>query len=95
MITAYSPRWTATPRPESSDPEIRLPRDVYYVLIHTLRATLPPPAVGTPEEIARRDNAAIAQVAAMLPPMPMRPTSPPCASAPAPMGWTACARPAR
>ncbi len=55
------------PETESSDPEIRLPRDVYYVLIHTLRATLPPPAVGTPEEIARRDNAAIAQVAAMLP----------------------------
>ena len=55
------------PETESSDPEIRLPRDVYYVLIHTLRATLPPPAVDTPEEIARRDNAAIAQVAAMLP----------------------------
>ena len=55
------------PDTEPADPEIRLPRDVYYVLIHTLRATLPPPVIDTPEEIARRDNAAIAQVAAMLP----------------------------
>jgi hypothetical protein len=55
------------PVTEPSDPDIRLPRDVYYVLIHTLRATLPPPAVDTQQEIARRDNAAIAQVAAMLP----------------------------
>jgi hypothetical protein len=54
-------------RNPETDPEIRLPRDVYYVLIHTLRGILPPPVVDTPEEIARRDNAAIAQVAAMLP----------------------------
>jgi hypothetical protein len=55
------------PEPGSSDPTLRLPRDTYYALVHTLRAALAPPAAETSEEIARRDNAAIAQVAAMLP----------------------------
>src|SRR5271166_1885238 len=53
--------------PEPSDPTLRLTRDVYYMLVHDLRGTLLPPVNDTPEERARRDHAAIAQVAAMLP----------------------------
>ena len=53
--------------PEPADPTLRLTRDVYYMLVHTLRSTLLPPVIDTPEEFARRDNAAIGQVAAMLP----------------------------
>ncbi|HME27581.1 MAG TPA: hypothetical protein VKI44_40710 [Acetobacteraceae bacterium] len=55
------------PEPAPSDPTLRLTRDVYYVLVHTLSGTLLPPVNDTPEERARRDHAAIAQVAAMLP----------------------------
>jgi hypothetical protein len=55
------------PEPEPSDPTLRVTRDVYYVLVHTLRGALLPPVNDTPEELARRDNAAIGQVAAMLP----------------------------
>lgn len=58
---------TAAPAPDQSDPTLRLPRDVYYVLIHTLRPTLPPPLTDSPEDRVRRDNAAIAEVASMLP----------------------------
>lgn len=55
------------PAPEPSDPTHRLTRDVYCQLVHTLRSSLPPPVSDTSEELASRDNAAIAQVAAMLP----------------------------
>ena len=57
------------PRPEPEQPDLayRLPRDAYWQLIHTLRGSLPPPVTDTPEDLARRDNAAIAQVASMLP----------------------------
>jgi hypothetical protein len=55
------------PEPPPVDPALRLTRDAYYVLVHTLRGTLLPPVIDTPEEVARRDNAAIAQVATMLP----------------------------
>jgi hypothetical protein len=55
------------PRPEQPDLAYLLPRDAYYHLIHTLRAALPPPVTDTPENRARRDNAAIAQVASLLP----------------------------
>src|SRR5271166_911000 len=55
------------PAPEPTDPTRRLTRDVYYTAVHTLRDTLETLRTGTPEEIARRDHAAIAQVAAMLP----------------------------
>jgi hypothetical protein len=54
------------PAHEQSDPTLRLPRDVYYQLVHTLRAALPPIA-DTPDDVARRDNAAIAQVASLRP----------------------------
>jgi hypothetical protein len=55
------------PEPEPSDPMLRLTRDVYYVVVHTLRGALLPPVINTPEEVARRDHAAVGQVAAMLP----------------------------
>jgi hypothetical protein len=47
----------------------QLPRDAYYQLMHTLRATMPA-ASDAPEDIVRRDNAAIAQVASLLPANP-------------------------
>jgi hypothetical protein len=53
--------------PEPPDLSLRLPRDMYYHLVHTLRAALPPPTTDTPDDLARRDNAAIAQVASLLP----------------------------
>ena len=53
--------------PQSPDPTLLLPRDSYYQLIHTLRAALPPPVIDSPEDLARRDNAAIAHVASLLP----------------------------
>jgi hypothetical protein len=46
---------------------IRLCRDLYYQVVHSLRVALPPPARAGVEDLVRRDNAAIAQVAAMLP----------------------------
>jgi hypothetical protein len=53
--------------PEQPDLRLILPRDAYYVLVRTLHTSLPPPTPNTPEEIVRRDNAAIAQIAALLP----------------------------
>jgi hypothetical protein len=47
----------------------QLPRDAYYQLMHTLRATMPA-ASDAPEDIVRRDNALIAQVASLLPANP-------------------------
>jgi len=55
------------PQPEAPDLTLQLPRDLYYHLIHTLRASLPPSPINTPEDEARRDNAAIARVTSMLP----------------------------
>ena len=53
--------------PEQPDLPYLLPRDAYWQLIHTLRGSLPPPVTDTPEDLARRDNAAIAQVSCLLP----------------------------
>ncbi len=63
------------PNPEPPDHTLLLPRDTYHHLIHTLRAALPPPITDTPEDpgsspgqaLVRRDNAAMAQVSALLP----------------------------
>jgi hypothetical protein len=52
-----------TPR----DLTLQLPRDMYYQVIHTLRGSLPPPVTNSPEDEIRRDNAAIAKVASLLP----------------------------
>jgi len=48
------------------DLSLQLPKSMYYQLIHTLRAALAPVS-DTPEDLARRDHAAIAQVASLLP----------------------------
>ena len=53
--------------PEPPDLALLLPRDAYYQLVHSLRGLLPPPVTDAPEDEARRDNAAIAQVASLLP----------------------------
>ena len=53
--------------PEPPDLALLLPRDAYYQLVHSLRGLLPPPVTDTPEDEVRRDNAAIAQVACLLP----------------------------
>jgi hypothetical protein len=53
--------------PTETDFTLLLPRDVYYQVVHTLRATLPPPVSEAPEDLIRRDNAAMAQVASLLP----------------------------
>jgi hypothetical protein len=44
-----------------------LPAQTYYHLVHTLHARLPPPLADTPEALIARNEAAIGQVAAMLP----------------------------
>jgi hypothetical protein len=57
------------------DLTLQLPRDLYHQIVHTLRTALPPPATDTPQAagsdpgqaLARRDNAAIAEVASLLP----------------------------
>ena len=49
--------------PEATRPDLalQLPRDAYWMLIHTLHTSLPPPPPGDdPEAIARRDRDAIA-----------------------------------
>jgi hypothetical protein len=54
----------AAPR---TDPAAELPRAIFYQLVYTLRTTLAPPVTDSPEDLTRRDNAAIGQVAALLP----------------------------
>jgi hypothetical protein len=44
-----------------------LTRDTYYQAIHDLHEGLPPPITDDPEELARRDNVAMAEVASMAP----------------------------
>jgi hypothetical protein len=53
--------------PQPHDPTLLFPRDTYYQLVHTLRGSLPPPVTDRPEDLARRDNATIAQIACLLP----------------------------
>jgi hypothetical protein len=56
------------PDAQPTDHALRVTGDVYAELVFTLRSTLRLlPDDGTPEETARRDNAAIGQAAAMLP----------------------------
>ena len=49
------------------DPTLDLPRDLYFQVVHELRNALPPPISDSPEDAIRRDNAMIAQVAALRP----------------------------
>jgi hypothetical protein len=46
---------------------VKLPADAYWHLIRTLRLTLPPPLGDDPEDLLRRDHAAIARIAALVP----------------------------
>ena len=57
-----------TPAP-GLDPGValQLPADAYYQLVHTLRLALPPPLTDTPDDLRRRDHAAIARIAALCP----------------------------
>ena len=53
-----------------ADFALQLPRDAYWQLVHTLHNSLPPPVSDDPADIARRDNAAIAAAASLLPVTP-------------------------
>ncbi|HME22118.1 MAG TPA: hypothetical protein VKI44_12405 [Acetobacteraceae bacterium] len=53
--------------PSTANPADILPKAIYYQVAHTLRGLLPPPITDTPEDEARRDLAAIAHVASLLP----------------------------
>jgi hypothetical protein len=53
-----------------ADAAFILNRATYYQVTHTLRGLLPPPITDTPEDAARRDCAAIAHVASLLPATP-------------------------
>ena len=57
------------PQPTPTDPTL-LPRAIHYQIVHTLRAALPPPVTASPQDAARRDIAAIAHVASLLPANP-------------------------
>jgi hypothetical protein len=56
-----------SPPPEPPNLTYQLPRDIYYQLVHELRAALPPPLTDSADDLARRDNAAIGAVACLLP----------------------------
>ena len=53
-----------TPHPDLT---LQLPRDMFHYVIRTCCASLPAPVPDTPEDRVRRDNAAMARIAAMLP----------------------------
>jgi hypothetical protein len=58
-------RMTAEPEPQT-DPSVRLAADICAQLLHTMRATLPA-ASDSPDDLARRDRAAIALLACLAP----------------------------
>src|SRR5713226_9217120 len=45
----------------------QLPADAYYHLVRTLCLALPPPLTDNPDDLARRNHAAVARVAALVP----------------------------
>jgi hypothetical protein len=53
--------------PYRPDPDQLRTERTYFQLIHTLYARLPPPLDDTPEALAARNEAALAQVAAVAP----------------------------
>jgi hypothetical protein len=62
----------APPEPEpdpefSLDPDIQLQRDIHLEAVDTLRRSLPPPPINTPEAWLRRDRVALAKVAELVP----------------------------
>ena len=75
MVTSAAPDH-ANPAPAPApgldpgvDPGVacQLPADAYYHLIRTLCLTLPPPLGDNPDDLARRNHAAIARIAALAP----------------------------
>ena len=58
------------PAPNPTNPADALSTATYYQITHELRRALPPPITDSPEDAARRDLAAIARVAALLPATP-------------------------
>jgi len=46
---------------------LQLPAQAYYHLVHTLNGTLPRPLTDNPEDLLRRNHAAIARIAALSP----------------------------
>ncbi len=56
---------TTVPNPTNRADQLMA--DVYHHLIHTLRGALPLPLTNSPEDLARRDHAAIAKIAALHP----------------------------
>jgi len=63
----YNPTMTATTAPNHLSLAAQLPAGAYYYLMHTLRGTLPRLLTNTPENRARRDESAVARVAALCP----------------------------
>ena len=55
------------PAANPTNPIDTIPRATYYQITHELLRSLPPPITDSPEDKARRDIAAIARVAALLP----------------------------
>ncbi len=58
---------SASAPPNHTNLADQLPADVYYQLVHSLCPTLPPPLTHSPEDLARRNHAAIARIAALSP----------------------------
>ncbi len=58
---------SASTPPNHTNLADQLPADVYYQLIHSLCPTLPAPLTDSPEDLARRNRAAIARIAALCP----------------------------
>jgi hypothetical protein len=56
--------------PEAFDFTCPLRRDLQHQRLQTRRTALAPPVIGTPDDLARRDNAGIAQVGCLLPANP-------------------------
>jgi len=56
--------------PNPADPALLFTKAIYHQITHTLRGSLPPPITSSPEDAARRDIAAIAHVASLLPATP-------------------------
>jgi len=56
-----------TDAPNHRDIASQLPAGTYYYLVYSLRQTLPSRPTDSPEDLARRDQAAIARIAALCP----------------------------
>src|SRR5271163_2842320 len=63
----YCPAMLSTTAPNHPNPAVQLPADTYYYLIHSLCLTLPSPPTHSPEDLARRNDSAIARIAALCP----------------------------